>query len=183
MQLGRAASDILFSWRRVRTLASPKGNYLGELMMKSWGVMTKWRLRCRQPWALEGSFSLYFPAFDEMLLMSHCLWQTSRSHVCSHTHSLVMALSSDAHQSLICTCSRWERRAWPTVLPAIHPRCKDRTYKSAVKCHERITLDLWRKLQERRWRFYKSNGLEIVQESEEANNMEVIFVLLSLNFP
>lgn len=34
-QLGRAASDILFSWLRIRTLTSTEGNYLGNLMMRS----------------------------------------------------------------------------------------------------------------------------------------------------
>lgn len=44
-QLGRAASDILFSSLRIRALTSTEGNYLGKLMMKSWDRHDKTQVR------------------------------------------------------------------------------------------------------------------------------------------
>lgn len=56
-------------------------------MMKSWGVMTKWRLGYWRPWALEISLSLSLSEFYEMLLIPHCFCRTP-SLMSAHTHRI-----------------------------------------------------------------------------------------------
>lgn len=164
----------------MRTLAWPKGNYLGELMMKFWGVMTRWRLRYWRPWALEISLSLSLSEFYEMLLIPHCRCRTL-SLMSAQTQSKSRPSPSVLLRALY-TCRRWERRAWPTLLPAIHHKCRDRMHRSTVKGHQGITLGGWGNSRQAGGDLANPVDQKRSRKAEE-NATAIIFVLISLNFP
>lgn len=95
-QLGRAASDILFSSLRIRALTSTEGNYLGKLMLKSWDRRDKTEFGHQRLWDREQGLGLCCTQFYEMLLQdSHCLSKLPGPRLITHGLMLPREMNSD----------------------------------------------------------------------------------------
>lgn len=131
-QLGRAASDILFSSLRIRALTSTEGNYLGKLMLKSWDRRDKTEFGHQRLWDREQGLGLCCIQFYEMLLQdSHCLLKLLGPRLITHGLMLPREMNSDYS------------------LTGNSPYCTYRTLNQQ-KRQERITVSLGEKWKEGR---------------------------------